>query len=223
MPVAISLKNFSLRFTPKRPVLKDINLTINSGDWWGIAGSNGSGKTTLLYVLAKIIPHLMPAKISGTVSINHSTGLVFQNPDFSIFNLTVEEEAAFGHTNPVENALKAVGLWSFRSADPQTLSYGAKQKLCLAAVLAKNPDIILLDEPTSMLDYKSSLNLYSVLKKLHRAGKTIVVVEHNTALLNQYTQKLLLIDDGKIAASGPTRSIFNNRSLIGRLNLEPVK
>jgi energy-coupling factor transporter ATP-binding protein EcfA2 len=223
MPGALRVKDFNLRFTPQRPVLKDINLTINTGEWWGIAGSNGSGKTTLLYVLAKIIPDLMPAKISGTVSINHSTGLVFQNPDFSIFNLTVEEEVGFGHKKPIEAALKAVGLWSLRSADPQTLSYGAKQKLCLAAVLAKNPDIILLDEPTSMLDYKSSLNLYSVLKKLHQAGKTIVVVEHNTALLNQYTQKLLLIDDGKIAAQGTTQSIFKNRALIKRLNLEPVK
>ncbi len=222
MPVALALKNFSLNFTAKKPVLKKINLMVNAGEWWGICGSNGSGKTTLLYVLAKIIPDLIPAKISGSVAIELSTGLVFQNPDFSLFNLTVAEEVAFGHKGRVEPALKAVDLWSRRDADPQTLSYGAKQKVCLAAVLAKNPDIILLDEPTSMLDYKSSLNLYSVLKKLHEGGKTIIVVEHDTALLNQYTQKILIIDNGQVEAQGDTKTVFKNKALIARLGLKPV-
>lgn len=224
MPSAIvSLKNLSLSYAGNRPVLKNLNWQIQTGEWWGICGSNGSGKTSLLYCLAGLVPRLIPGRLSGEISISQSAGIVFQNPDFSLFNLTVEEEVAFGHNHSVEPALKAVGLWHERQTDPQTLSYGTKQKICLAAVLARDPEIILLDEPTSMLDYKSSVNLYGILKKLNLAGKTIVVVEHHTDLLAAYAQKTLIIEQGKIVAQGQTRAVFKKQALIKRLGLKPVR
>lgn len=204
------------------PTLKNLSFKIKSGEWLGITGSNGSGKTSLLYCLAGLIPKHIPAKITGETLINQSTGIVFQNPDFSLFNLTVKDEVSFGATADVDRALEAVGIDRYRHADPQTLSYGEKQKVCLAGVLARNPKIILLDEPTAMLDYQSSLNLYRLLSKLNRRGKTIITVEHDTSLLLRFTQKTLIIDQGQAAAFGPTKTVFKNRAMLKRLNLRPA-
>jgi energy-coupling factor transporter ATP-binding protein EcfA2 len=223
MPVAAALKNLSLDYPTQKKALKNISWEIKTGEWWAICGSNGSGKTSLLYALAELIPNYITGNLTGKIEISRSVGIVFQNPDFSLFNLTVQEEVAFGHKGNIEPVIKAVDMWPLRSADPQTLSYGAKQKVCLAAVLARDPDIILLDEPTSMLDYKSSINLYEILNQLHEKGKTIIVVEHNTGLVAAYTQKTLLLDQGKVIKAGPTKTVFKDKALISRLGLEPIK
>lgn len=214
--------HLSLTYPGKPPTLKNISWEIKPGTWLGITGSNGSGKTSLLYCLAGLIPDHIPAKITGETLINQSTGIVFQNPDFSLFNLTVAEEVAFGATTDVNRAIKAAGIWRYRNHDPQTLSYGEKQKVCLAGVLARNPQIILLDEPTAMLDYHSSLELYLLLSKLNRQGKTIITVEHDTSLLLNFTQKTLILDKGKMAAFGPTKKVFRNKNLIKYLGLRPI-
>lgn len=214
--------NLSLTYPGKKASLKNITWQLKNGEWLGIAGSNGSGKTSLLYCLAGLIPKHIPAKITGSTLINQSVGIVFQNPDFSLFNLTVKEEVGFGASGSVDQALKAVGLWHLRDADPQTLSYGEKQKICLAGVLAKNPDIILLDEPTSMLDYRSALNLYQVLADLNRRGKTIVTVEHDTDFLFKFTQKTLILNQGKQVAFGPSRTVLKRANLLKRLGLKPL-
>ncbi|OGD56598.1 hypothetical protein A3I57_01350 [Candidatus Beckwithbacteria bacterium RIFCSPLOWO2_02_FULL_47_23] len=222
MPTAISLTNLTVTYPHEKPALKNINWQLKHGEWLGITGSNGSGKTTLLYCLAGLISKHIPAKITGEALINQSVGIVFQNPDFSLFNLTVAEEVAFGARGPIEPALKAVGMYRQKSADPQTLSYGGKQKVCLAAVLAKNPDLILLDEPTSMLDYKSALELYRLLNKLNQQGKTIVVVEHDTDFLFEFTQKTLILDQGKQVAFGPSQTVLKRTRLLKRLGLKPA-
>lgn len=214
--------NLSLTYPGKKTSLKNISWQLKNGEWLGIIGSNGSGKTSLLYCLAGLIPKHIPAKITGHTLINQSVGIVFQNPDFSLFNLTVKEEVGFGATGNIDQTLKTVGLWPLRNADPQTLSYGEKQKICLAGVLAKNPDIILLDEPTSMLDYQSALNLYQILAALNRRGKTIVTVEHDTDFLFEFTQKTLILDKGKQVAFGPSRTVLKRANLLKRLGLKPL-
>jgi len=216
------VSRLTLTYPGKPPTLKNISWRIKPGTWLGITGSNGSGKTSLLYCLAGLIPQHIPAKITGETLINKSTGIVFQNPDFSLFNLTVAEEVAFGATADVNRAIKAIGLWRFRNRDPQTLSYGEKQKVCLAGVLARDPEVILLDEPTAMLDYQSSLDLYRQLLKLNSQGKTIITVEHNTSLLLHFTQKTLILDKGRLAAFGPSAKVLKNKALIKRLGLRPA-
>ena len=180
----IKLQSVSFRYQ-KTPVLQNLSFEINQGNFLGITGTNGSGKSTLLYLLNGLIPHEIPGKLSGKIFLNNVTSrLVFQNPDFSIFNLTIREEITFGNPQAdVASALNLVGLNGYADRDPQTLSFGQKQKICLAAALAVNPDYLLLDEPTAMLDYKSSVELYEILKNLNKAGKTIIVVEHDTDFL----------------------------------------
>lgn len=219
---AIAVNHLGLTYPGKKVALTNLTWKINPGTWLGISGSNGSGKTSLLLVLAGLIPKHIPAVLTGETLINQSAGIVFQNPDFSLFNLTVGEEVAFGATQPVSQALQAVGIGRLKNADPQTLSYGEKQKVCLAGVLARDPQILLLDEPTSMLDYKSSLELYRLLTRLKDQGKTIITVEHNTRLLFEYTQKILILDRGKLAAFGPSRTVLKRSALLKRFGLQPL-
>jgi len=209
------------------PILTQISLTINRGDFFGITGINGSGKSTLLYLLNGIIPNQIKGKLSGKITVDNqvpnpqTVGLIFQNPDFSLFNLTVRDEVGFN--NPPEKiipALKAVNLLPFIDRDPQTLSFGQKQKVCLASLLARNLDYLVLDEPTAMLDYKSSLELYVLLHRLNQQGKTIIVVEHDTDFLRQYANRLAILHQGKILKLGNPKTILQQKSLLKKIGIK---
>jgi len=229
----IELRQVSVSYAGRR-ALTNLNWTVKPASFWGITGVNGSGKSTLLYLLNGLIPHEIKARFSGQVLVDkvstrnkpvswfsQKVSLVFQNPDFSLFNLTVKEEVSFNNLEAdVTATLKAVGLQGFANRDPQTLSFGQKQKLCLAAVLARRPDYLVLDEPTAMLDYKSSLELYEILKRLNRQGKTIIVVEHDTDLLLQYAQSCLILDSGKVRAMGKAKTVLAQKNLLRRLGIK---
>jgi energy-coupling factor transporter ATP-binding protein EcfA2 len=241
MSNGIIISNVSFSYPDKTQVLTGIGLEIKKGSFLGITGVNGSGKSTLIYLLNGLIPHQIPGKLTGDVYINgepvrrnsvshfsRQVGLVFQNPDFAMFNLTVREEIAFGLNNfrmdkvetRINNALDQVGLIEFINRDPQTLSFGEKQKVCLAAVLALDTPIIVLDEPTAMLDFKSSLELYEILKKLNKTGKTIVTVEHDTDFLWKYAQESLILDKGRIHSMGLTKKILGGRKSLEKLGIK---
>ncbi|MFH0943117.1 MAG: ABC transporter ATP-binding protein [Candidatus Beckwithbacteria bacterium] len=240
MKIGLSLSQVSFAYQKNKPVLKSISLEIKPTSFLAISGNNGSGKSTLSLLLNGLIPNQIQGDFSGQVLVDgvstaakpvsffaSKVGLVFQNPDFSIFNLTVQEELLFGLTNlklshpeqRINHALKQVRMASFLKIDPQTLSYGQKQKICLAAVLALNPDYLVLDEPTSMLDHRSSVELYQILTRLNQQGKTIIVVEHHLDLIKTYTQQTLILDQGKIAAFGLTKSILAKTKLLNTLGL----
>lgn len=242
---AIRFKQVSFHYPDNQNVLSDINLVISGGTFLGITGINGSGKSTLTYLMNGLIPHTIPGTLMGMVSVDgistktkevaffsHQVGMVFQNPDFSLFNLTVREEIGFGLKNltghvqqsRIKKALKQVGLTGYELRDPQTLSFGEKQKVCLASVLALDVTYIVLDEPTAMLDYKSSVELYQLLKKLNNEeGRTIIIVEHDTDFLWKYTKELIIIDKGKIKALGKTKNVLNNHHLLTSLGLKRLR
>jgi len=202
---------------------------------------NGSGKTTFTYLLNGLIPHQIEGRFSGNViidSINtrdksvsyfsRKVGLVFQNPDFMIFNLTVYEEIAFGLSNfgfseidkRVKKALALVGLEGYKDRDPQTLSLGQKQKLCLAVVLALETEYLILDEPTAMLDYVSAVHLYQLLSSLHHQGKTIIIVEHDTDFLLTYTSQILIFKEGSLIMDGKTEKVFSQPSKLQQMRIK---
>lgn len=219
----------------EKPVLVNLNLNIKPTEFLGISGVNGSGKSTLLYLLNGLIPHEIKGRLKGEVLIDNlstrdstvscfskKVGFVFQNPDFSLFNLTVKEEIIFGRPEAdVTKALKLVGLCGLADRDPQSLSFGQKQLVCLAAVLALNTPYLVLDEPTAMLDYKNALNFYSILQRLNRQGKTIIIVDHDTALLKQSCSRLIILDQGKIQADGRPAEILAQTKLLNRFGLRP--
>lgn len=240
MKLGISLSRVSFAYQKNKPVLKSISLEIKSGSFLAIAGNNGSGKSTLTLLLNGLIPQQIPGDFSGQVLIDSvsttskpvsffasKVGLVFQNPDFSIFNLTVKEELMFALKNlktphpdqRINRALAQVNMTKYLAHDPQSLSYGQKQKICLAAILALNPDYLVLDEPTAMLDHRSSLELYEILKQLNQQGKTIIVIEHNLDLIKKYSTQTLILDKGKIITSGQTKTVLAKTKLLNQLGL----
>lgn len=219
MNSGIIFSHVSFSYTPNQPVLKDLNLQIKPGDFLTITGRNGSGKSTLTYLLNGLIPHEIKGNFQGEVTIDSTStrkkpvsffaakvGLVFQNPDFSLFNLTVKDELAFGLTNlhhknlevKIKQALDQVRMFNYLNRDPQTLSFGQKQKVCLAGVLALNPDYLVLDEPTAMLDHPSAVELYQILTDLNRQGKTIIVIEHHQEFIAKFSRKTLNLNQGQI-------------------------
>ncbi len=241
MMTGITLQNVSFCYQKNTKILDDINLEIKKGEFLGITGINGSGKSTFTYLLNGLIPHATKGYMKGSIHIDgistasdgistlsRKVGMVFQNPDFSLFNLTVNEEVKFGLENfklgnyeeRIDRALNQVGLHDFKDRDPQTLSFGQKQKLNLACVLALDTDYIVLDEPTAMLDYKSSVELYQILEKLHKNKKTIIVVEHDTDFLWKYSTKTIILDKNKIKTYGTTQKVLSDKEMLKLLGIK---
>lgn len=219
MNSGIILSHVSFSYTKNQPVLKNLNFRINPGDFLTITGRNGSGKSTLTYLLNGLIPHQIKGYFKGRVTVDSistrekpvsffaaKVGLVFQNPDFSLFNLTVKDELAFGLTNlhqdqpeqKIKRALNQVRMWKYLKRDPQSLSFGQKQKICLACALALNPDYLVLDEPTAMLDHQGAIELYQILTQLNQQGKTIIVVEHHQEFISRFSKTTLVLHQGEI-------------------------
>lgn len=226
---------------PGRKVLRNVSFRIKHGDFVGITGSTGSGKTTLAYCFNGLIPHSIRGKFSGTVTVDGKdtrkskvskmatkVGFVFQDPEWQIFSLSVNDEVAFGLKNlrmdridtRVKEALHMVGLEGRDETLPYNLSQGQKQKLCIASVIAMEPEIIVLDEPTSQLDYRSTMNIYGILKELNRKGKTIIVIEHNTDMIAKYANSVMVLDDGKLVKNGEPKKVLCDKRLMNRLGIK---
>ncbi|MBP9814690.1 ABC transporter ATP-binding protein [Candidatus Woesebacteria bacterium] len=237
----VHIDNVSFQYGVGGYELDGVTTTIASGSFCGITGVNGSGKTTCTYLLNGLIPHQIEGKLTGDVLVDgistrskpvsyfaQKVGMVFQNPDFMIFNLTVKEEIAFGLTNlgldrvdeRVEKSLTEVGLAGYEDRDPHMLSLGQKQKLAIATVLAMDTSYIVLDEPSAMLDYHSAIELYSLLTKLNKQGKTIIVVEHDTDFLLTYADSMIVLDNGSCVLQGSTEKVFEEKRQLQELGIK---
>jgi energy-coupling factor transporter ATP-binding protein EcfA2 len=238
MEIIVDRLSFSY---PNQTVLKNISFSIREGEFLGLVGPTGCGKTTLAYCLNGLIPNSIKGKFSGQVLIDEldtkkykvseiarKVGLVFQDPDWQIFNLTVKDEVSFGVINlkldkiekRIKEALKAVCLTGLDNRDPNMLSQGQKQKLCIASVLATDPEVIVLDEPTSQLDYRNTVKIHDILERLNRKGKTIIIIEHDTGFLVEYCSRVLIMDDGRIKKDGSPRKIFSEVKYLKRLGIK---
>lgn len=242
MKNGITLHNISFSYNSSSNILSGINLTIPPGEFLGITGINGSGKTTLIQLLNGLIPHEISGKLSGDVYVDDvntrhkpvtffaiKVGMLFQNPDYMLFNLTVAEEIAFGLKNlkigdipnKINLALKDVGLEGYEERDPNSLSFGEKQKVALACILALDTPYIVLDEPIAMLDFKSALNLYHILKNLHEnKQKTIIVIEHDTDFLLDFARNIIILDKGEIILKGKSAHVFRQTPILKQIGIK---
>ena len=219
--------------------LKEINLTIRKGEFVAIIGENGSGKTTLVKHFNGLLkPSYGNVLIDGldvtkttVANLAAKVGFVFQNPDHQIFCDTVLEEVAYGPKNlgfsdkeidrDVQYAIKMTGLEGKEKHYTYLLSRGDKSKLALASILSMNPQILVLDEPTTGLDYRSAQRIMTLIEDLNKAGKTIVLVTHDMSLVAEYAHRAVVMSHGEIIDGGLVREIFKKSESLRRASLMP--
>lgn len=224
-----------------KPSIRDVSIKIEKGEFVLITGPSGCGKTTLCRCFNGLIPHFYQGELKGEITVaglnvvEHPThelathvGLVFQNPENQLFALSVEKDVAFGLENlgvpreemhkRVDWALKLTGIYDLRERAPHELSGGQQQRAAIASVLAMQPELIVLDEPTSFLDPLGAKKIFEVIYELNRnTGITIVLVEHRLDLTAKYADHIVIMDDGKIVLDGEPREILSSEEarLIG--------
>jgi energy-coupling factor transporter ATP-binding protein EcfA2 len=221
--------------------ITDISIKIEKGEFTLITGPSGCGKTTLCRCFNGLIPHFYQGELKGEIIVSelnvaqHSihelakhVGLVFQNPENQLFALSVEKDVAFGLENlgvqrdemrkKVDWALDLTGIYDLRERPPHELSGGQQQRAAIASVLAMQPEVIVLDEPTSFLDPLSAKKIFEVIYDLNKTlGVTVVLVEHRLDLTAKYASHIVIMDEGKIVLDGEPRKILSSEEtrLIG--------
>lgn len=216
-----------------------VELTIEQGEFVAILGHNGSGKSTLAKHLNGILQPTRGTVVVGgydTMDRNHiwdirrQTGMVFQNPDNQIVGTVVDEDVAFGPENlgvptdeireRVEESLGAVGMSAFRDASPNKLSGGQKQRIAIAGILAMEPDCIIMDEPTAMLDPEGRREVTATARRLNREkGITILLITHNMDEAIQ-ADRIYVMDHGKAVMEGTPAEIFAQAERLEKMRLE---
>jgi cobalt/nickel transport system ATP-binding protein len=235
MPPSLLVSDLAYAYPDGTQALFGVNLSIGRGERVALLGPNGAGKTTLVMHLNGIL-----TAGHGTVSVaglpvagdtlkevRRRVGLVFQDPDDQLFMPTVREDVAFGPVNMglrgdaldrrVKDALERVGMLEAIDRPPHHLSYGQRRRVAVATVLAMEPEIIVLDEPSSNLDPASRRELAEILRSL---GVTVLMVTHDLPYALELCERSLILSDGVIAADGPTRDILADTDLLAAHRLE---
>jgi energy-coupling factor transport system ATP-binding protein len=235
----ISCRGVWYNYPDGTEALKDVTLDIFDGEFVGLVGRNGSGKTTLAKLFnglyrptrGKILVDGIDVATASVQELVSRVGYSFQNPDDQIFSKTVRDELAFGPRNlklsqdeitrRVESSASEVEITPYLDADPFNLSQGLRQRVAVASVLTLNPKVLVIDEPTTGQDFARSKIVMNLAKVLCDRGRTIIVISHNMDLVAEYCQRLVVMLDGQVLVSGPTREVFSQPELIGRSSLEP--
>lgn len=221
----------------KTETLKNISFTIEKGDFVAILGANGAGKTTLSKLFGGILKPKsgnvtvmdMNTKTTKTSKLAKHIGFLFQNPDRQICKNTVRDEIAFGlkcvgcsAEETAERTEKTLLDFSFNGDDnPFMLSRGERQRLALASLIAVNPEILILDEPTTGLDYGECIHIMDTISQLNRTGVTIIMVTHDMEIVLDYAKKVMVLADGNLLAFDGMRKIMKNEDLLNRARLLP--
>jgi energy-coupling factor transport system ATP-binding protein len=232
----INLQNISYKYPlTKTPVLRNINLQVNEGEFVAVIGPNGAGKSTLCYTLAGFVPHFFKGELSGHVEVagiesSKSTldewvlnvGLAFQNPfnQISGAKYTVFEEIAFGLENNgvpreemkarVDEAMKLTDISNLADRSPYSLSGGQQQRVALTSILVMQPKLLVLDEPTSQMDPIGTREVFGVIHKMAKSGMTVVMVEHKMEWIAQFADRVIALKDGQILLEGKPNEVLTS-------------
>ena len=225
--------------------LHDISLDIDRGECLAILGGDGAGKSTFAKLLNGIIPQMEKGTLTGEVIVNdrrtdstpiselvQKVGLALQDPDTQLFTGSVEEEVAFGPENfgmpvaeierNIASALTAMGLSSQSGKSPGALSGGQKQRLIIAAILSMNPDVIVLDEPFSMLDPRGRMELMTSLKKLRKERLiTIIVTSQDAEDVHHYCDRIALLHKGRLIEIDAPEKVLRSSEKLTAIGVEP--
>jgi energy-coupling factor transport system ATP-binding protein len=242
MEPIIALENVSFSYKINEnssvDVLKDVTFSIYPGEYVAIIGHNGSGKSTLSkHFNGLLTPNSGDVWVrdnntkdsSKKLDIRKGVGMVFQHPDNQIVATIVEEDVAFGLENigvprqemkqRIDEALEVVKMSEFRKRPPHHLSGGQKQRVAIAGVLAMQPDCIVFDESTSMLDTFGRNEVLQVMRKMNEMGMTIITVTHRMSEAAE-ADRIIVVEDGKIVMDGIPREIFKHKEILMQLQLD---
>ena len=236
----IDIKNVTYTYPlVKEPCIKNISITVEKGKFYAIVGANGSGKTTLCNIIRGFIPGFYQGEMQGTIELEgkplddytlgeltSKIGYVFQNPFNQITGAraNVYEEIAYGLENlgvdvetirkKVEEVMDLTNTAYLADKNPFELSGGQQQRVAFASVLALEPDIFVIDEPTSQLDPKETERIFDIIDKMKKMGKTIILVEHKIELIAEYADNIIALEDGRVAKCGEKHEVLSDLSLI---------
>ena len=237
--MSIKIENLTHIYNEGMPfesiALDDINIEIKSGDFVGLIGHTGSGKSTLIQHLNGILKATrgrivvndfdITDKNINLTELRKKVGLVFQYPEYQLFEETVEKDIAFGPlnlgleesevTSRVKVSMKAVGLEydEFKDKSPFELSGGQKRRVAIAGVIAMNPEVLILDEPTAGLDPKGRDEIFNLIKDLHKnKNMTIILSSHSMDDMAKLVNTIIVMNAGKVEFIGPTRQVFKEKA-----------
>lgn len=235
----LELKNIGFGYDQNKPVISDINISINKGEMVGLVGQNGAGKSTLSKVICGF-----EKQSAGTILLNGNSidddsiteraqkiGLVMQNPNHMISKPMIFDEVALGLmsrgwsrkdiNDRVSDTLRTCGLYEYRNWPVSALSYGQKKRVTIASILVLEPQIIILDEPTAGQDFKHYTEFMEFLLELNtKNGTTIVMITHDMHLLLEYTGRCLVMAEGRVIADAVPASILTNDEIINKASLK---
>ncbi len=243
----IEIRDLKIEFTkidesgkevPGKVALDGISLDIEKGSFVAVVGMNGSGKSTLAKCLnGLLIPTAGRVIVDGFDTANDETiwdirsrvSMVFQNPDNQLVSSIVEDDVAFGPENlgiepaeireRVDNALIKVGMFELRDKGAHMLSGGQKQRIAIAGAIAMRPDCIVFDEPTAMLDPKGRAGVMQIIRDLHSAGITCILITHFMSEAEQ-ADRVIVLKNGKLLCDRTPAALFSDREMIERAGLE---
>ena len=241
---AISTRDLTFTYAgANAPSMESVSLSVEKGEFVILTGPSGCGKTTFCRCLNGLIPNFYSGELRGdifvdevnvseksTAELSRHIGFVFQNPENQLFSLSVERDVAFGLENlgvPEEEALarvkwamKSTGIENLRNKAPYELSGGQQQRAAIAGVLAMKPEIIILDEPMSNLDPKTSSKVLKLLKQLNKElGMSLIIATHDVDLVPLFADEICILNKGQIVIEGPPQEIFAKADLIRSVDL----
>jgi cobalt/nickel transport system ATP-binding protein len=241
-PPIFEAQNVSFEYE-RVPALRGLSLTLDRGKSVALVGANGSGKSTLLRLLdALSFPsngsvsfcgdRLTPEQFRNdeyAISFRRRVALVFQNPDVQLFNPTVFDEVAFGPLQMgwssaeviarVDTTLDVMGISHLRDRAPYRLSGGEKKRVALASVIVLDPEVLLLDEPTAMLDPRSQSQLIDLIQNWKGSSKTVITATHHLEIVEDIAERVVVLEQGAVVATGSPQEILSNGELLLRANL----
>ena len=235
----ISVRDLKYVYDNKVQALQGITLDIRKGEYLALVGGNGSGKTTLAKHFngllrptgGTVAVHGRPAAECTVAGLARIVGYAFQNPDHQLFCPTVEEEVAFGPRNigydekevavKAERAIEAMGIRHLKGRAPLSLPLGERRRVSIASVIAMDPEVIILDEPTTGLDAEEIKDLMSSVDRLNREGKTIILITHDMKLVAQHARRVVVLSKGMVSLDSDPRGAFSDLDLLRESNLLP--
>jgi energy-coupling factor transport system ATP-binding protein len=235
----IEVEGLSHRYPNGVVALDGVDLRVRRGEFLAVLGQNGSGKTTLVKHFNGLLkPTEGSVRVEGEETVKQGlqrlgqeVGYVFQNPDHQIFSDTVADEVAFGPkiremeedevSERVEEALAAVSMEGRGEEDPFGLTKGERQRVAVASVLAVRPEVLILDEPTTGLDYAEQRSMMDLVRRLNEGGSTIIVVTHTMWVVAEYAHRAVVVREGRVALQGTVREVFAKEDELRDAALRP--